>query len=31
MARKPMSLLDEMLVAWAYTRDGVMTKLIQGG
>src|SRR4030095_10724769 len=27
MARKPTSLLDEMLVAWAYTRDGVIAEV----
>src|SRR4029078_5440207 len=27
MARKPTSLLEEMLVAWAYTRDGVIDEV----
>jgi hypothetical protein len=27
MARKPTSLLDEMLAAWAYTRDGVIAEV----
>jgi len=27
MARKPTSLLEEMLVAWAYTRDGVIAEV----